>query len=82
MTKTIKNYQNLFFHNTKFILNDIMKDTDKINTIVDELMLIIDNCEESNIVEYNAKLKELLIKRKYFSSHIINFITKYLSHIR
>ena len=83
MTKTIKNYQNLFIRNTQFILKDITKDTDKINDIVSELKLIIDNCEEEcNIIKYNTYLKKLLIKRKYFSPYIINFIIKYLSHTR
>jgi hypothetical protein len=83
MTKTMKNYRNLFIRNTQFILNDITKDTDKINNIVNELTLIIDDYEEEcNIVKYNTCLKELLIKRKYFSPYIINFIIKYLSHTR
>ena len=74
----MNHYPNLFIQNTIFVLNDITKDTNKINKIINELKTEIDTYEKTNIVDYNNTLKNILIKGKYFPIPIVNFITKYV----
>ena len=74
----MNHYPNLFIQNTIFVLNDITKDTNKINKIINELTTEIDIYEKTNIVDYNNTLKNILINGKYFPISIVNFITKYV----
>jgi len=74
----MNHYPNLFIQNTIFVLNDITKDTNKINKIINELKTEIDTYEKTNIVDYNNTLKNIWIKGKYFPIPIVNFITKYV----
>ena len=62
----MNHYPNLFIQNTIFVLNDITKDTNKINKIKNELTTEIDIYKKTNIVDYNNTLKNILINGKYF----------------